>query len=230
MFTPHSPKLQFPDLHQNVSHGQRVYTVPGHGTYESMTTFLARMTPPSPGLEEWKARVGEKEATARMKRGAARGTVVHLLLEEYLQGTSGRSAGVMPIHMDLFTQIKKEVAKCLSTIYVLEGAMYSHKYRLAGRADLIGIWNGQLSVIDFKTATSHQYPDALHKHYLQAAGYARLFESMTAWPYAHPAVTQLVILSASEANPHCEIFAVPSSPPLAAFEAMWAKDQLQQKA
>lgn len=225
MYMPHTPKFSFPALKTGfTTSGGRTYHVPGEHQYESVTSFLARVIPPSATLLEWQTRVGDAAAKAAMLRGSIRGTKVHALVEHYLMTGQDAPGDTMPIHYDMFSQARRRIDKSLQNLWLLEGTMYSHKYQLAGRNDIIGIWDGRLSVIDLKTVTTRQYPDALEKHFTQTAIYARLFESMTGWPYEYPAISQLVIIAASETvGPDAEVFVAAAQPYYDRFEALWQR-------
>ena len=67
---------------REVIDGKRVYVTPNGNVYPSITSILALQE--KPGLDEWKAKVGQEEATKIMKESAALGTKVHDLCERYL--------------------------------------------------------------------------------------------------------------------------------------------------
>jgi genome maintenance exonuclease 1 len=50
---------------------------------------------------------------------------------------------------------------------------------LAGRVDCIAEWNGQLSVIDFKTSTREKSEEGILNYFMQCTAYALMFEEIT---------------------------------------------------
>jgi len=194
----------------------RIYRTPEGMWYQSVTTYLKHVLPESEQLKKWKVRVGPEEAAAKMTRGSKRGTTIHKFAECYLQGKPFPVG--MPLHQDLFNQLKIEFDKHLSTVYGFEAFLYSHLFRLAGRADIIGKWNGDLSIIDIKTTTNTLYPDALEKHLLQAAAYAHLFHAVTKGQYK---IKNLVIVVALEAGPPAIVEVRPAKNYLLHFLDIW---------
>ena len=82
----------------------RYYTTPEGKRYpsaSSVTKILSR-----DAIEAWRKRVGTVEADKKTKRGGDRGTAVHLLCEQYLQGTLSTDTrmAAMPTILDLFLQ------------------------------------------------------------------------------------------------------------------------------
>ena len=49
--------------------------------------------------------------------------------------------------------------KNVGVIKAIEAPLYSHSLRVGGRVDLIAEWDGQLSIIDFKTSKKPKRED-----------------------------------------------------------------------
>ena len=77
--------LQLSDLQKlprrNVD-GKRLYETPDGSFYPSVTTITGQMT--KKAIQEWRARVGEKEANRVTKKASSRGTSIHKLCEHYI--------------------------------------------------------------------------------------------------------------------------------------------------
>lgn len=187
--------------------------------YQSVTTFLKNAIH-EPGLDKWRARVGDAAANAAQSRGARRGTAVHRLLESHLLGLPLNTKTIMPIHLDLFQQVKTLLDAHLTDVYLFEKAIYSDWYQLAGTPDLIGLWDGILSVIDFKTATRRKQDSHVQKHFLQTAAYKLLFDD-TMRRSATFNATQLVIIVANEEGPPPQSFVEPAGDYVKMFERLW---------
>ena len=78
----HVEHTDIPEIRRVTVDGKRRYETPT-GVYTSITTLLHSL-PPSPGLMEWKERVGEAVANYAMSSGARRGTKLHRVIESYL--------------------------------------------------------------------------------------------------------------------------------------------------
>ena len=144
--------VQIPALSRESIDGVRYYTVPGSDgelvklvSITSVTSHWSRE-----GIAKWRARVGMDEANRVSKRATTRGTDMHLLTEHYLQNEPLPKAKV-PISQILFNTAKPELNK-IDNIIVQESAMYSLKLGIAGTPDCIGEYDGELSIIDFKTS------------------------------------------------------------------------------
>ena len=71
--------------------------------------------------------------------------------------------------------------------------MFSDNYQVAGRCDLIGEYNNNLAVIDFKTTTKEKKEEWITDYFVQATAYAKMFEEHTKYP-----VDKVVIMMVSE--------------------------------
>lgn len=69
----------------------------------------------------------------------------------------------------------------------------SDHLRAAGTVDCIAEWDGQMSIIDWKTSKKPKRRDWIKNYFMQAAAYAVMFEENTDIP-----VRQLVIAMACE--------------------------------
>ena len=74
-----------------------------------------------------------------------------------------------------------------------ECGLYSDKYKVAGRTDLIAEYKGELSIVDFKTSTNERKDSYNENYYIQTSAYAEMFEELTGKP-----INQIVILVVTE--------------------------------
>ena len=79
------------------------------------------------------------------------------------------------------------------SIYALEESLYSEELGVAGTVDCIAEYNGELSIIDFKTAEKPKPRDWIENYFVQAAAYACMFFERTGIP-----VKKLVIIMTCE--------------------------------
>ena len=150
----------------------RIYHTP-NGSYPSLTTILGK-TNKSPWLAAWKERVGEEEAARISKLATDRGTIVHSYAERYFNGESidielgSEPRDIRQMSEDLISIIEPG----LDEVYGQEQVLWSDKYRFAGRTDMVGIWKGIPSIIDFKTSKKQKQESQIRDYFIQTCGYA----------------------------------------------------------
>jgi hypothetical protein len=172
----HNP-VYLPDLETEYVDGKRYYKTPA-GNLPSVTTVLGQKLK-NPGLEAWKARVGEEEAKRVSTQAAGRGSAVHLLCEKYLSNDPDYKRGAMPFNLETFSSIKKHLDLCIGTVYGLEVPLWSKRLETAGRTDLLAGWLGINSVIDFKTSKRKKEEEDIQSYFLQATVYSMMAEELT---------------------------------------------------
>lgn len=190
--------ITLPELKATTAqNGVRYYETPTGKRYPSITTILGAYK--REAIKEWRARVGEVEATKISNRAANRGTAVHDLVERYVNNDQPEISKSMPLVRADFNVITRTLDKWLEKVYCQEATLYSNTLQLAGRVDLIGQFAGKNAVIDFKTKSKPQKEEWLADHHMQCAGYAVMFEEMTGIP-----VDRTVVICAveNEAQPH----------------------------
>ena len=181
------PELDF-DLQSKTENGSRKYVTPNGDAYPSVTTILSAYN--KKAIQEWRERVGEESANKISTQASTRGTRLHSLCESYLLNELSplKLNSVMPDAKELFVKIKPKLDDNIGKIYSLEQALYSDKLRIAGRVDCIAEWNGELSVIDFKTASKEKNEDWIQNYFMQCSAYAEMFEERTGRP-----INQIVV-------------------------------------
>jgi genome maintenance exonuclease 1 len=128
---------------------------------------------------KWRERVGEEEANKISTQAATRGTAVHQLAEDYLNNKEDWSKGSMPSNLFAFNQIKTILDKRVNNIWAQEVPLYSDKFMIAGRVDCIAEFDGELTIIDFKTSRKPKKAEWIQNYFLQAAFYAAAFYERT---------------------------------------------------
>ena len=146
------------------------------------------------GLFEWRKRVGDDVANYVARTAANRGTAVHHMCEDYLNNDFDEEKHKKKfLPYCLFKQLAKETLDNVDNIHAQECGLYSDKYKVAGRVDCIAEYNGELSIIDFKTSSKERSDDWNENYYIQASAYAEMFEERTGKP-----IEQIVILVVTE--------------------------------
>ena len=155
----------------------RTYVTPEGKKYPSITTVLGSQT--KKGIEEWKKRVGEAEAKKVLTQAGIRGTAVHQLAEDYLNNKKDWKKGAMPSNLFAFNEIKPILDKRVNNIWAQEVPLYSDRLKIAGRVDCIAEFDGELSVIDFKTSRRPKKEEWVQSYFQQASFYAAAFYERT---------------------------------------------------
>lgn len=121
------------------------------------------------------------------------GTQSHKIIEDYLShNLTLEEFDLLPIAH--FNNLKPYLEN-ISDITSIEQRMYSDKLKVAGTSDLIAEYNGELSIIDYKTKRKPQIDDFMCEYYLQTTCYAQMFQEVTG-----KKIDQVVILVSSEKN------------------------------
>jgi len=189
------PQLQF-DLNAETTDSGRLYTTPEGNKYKSITTVLSNYN--KKAIYEWRQAVGEEQANKVSRKASNRGTKVHKICEDYINNeiSEMKMQMLMPDMKELFFKIKPDIDECVGKVYAQEQALYSDKYRIAGRVDLIAEWDGKLSVIDFKTSTKQKDEEDIQNYFMQCTAYALMFAERTGiW------IDDIVVVIATEEGP-----------------------------
>jgi genome maintenance exonuclease 1 len=88
----------------------------------------------------------------------------------------------------------------VNNIHALEIPLYSHHLKVAGRVDCIAEYDGQLSIIDFKTSSKLKEESWIKGYFMQCSAYAVMYEERTGIP-----VSQIVIMIAVDSE-HPQVF------------------------
>ena len=169
----------------------RLYSTP-EGSFPSISTILSA-TSYNPYLEKWKEKVGEEEAARISKIATDRGEAVHYVLEQYINNVD-----VEPLiteystkHLDFENMTRNLINIVQTNISDVKGqelAVWHPEFKFAGRLDLVGKWNNNLAIIDFKTS-KRKKTNIPKDYYIQAAAYA------TAYNYLfNTKISKIVIL------------------------------------
>ena len=170
----------FPELPVHKLHGMRFYEAPNGLKYPSITTVLGKRPGKQEGLQRWRDRIGEEQARIVSGKAARRGTVFHNIVENYLKNSDisdFKSDHFLAWHM--FGEIKESLNTKITKVVMQEQTMHSPKYKVAGRCDFIGEYEGKLSIVDFKTTTTEKKEAWIEDYFVQCAAYATMFEEHT---------------------------------------------------
>ena len=170
----------FPELEVHNIKGLRFYETPTGEKYPSITTVLGKQPGKQKGLQEWRERVGVAQAQIISGKAARRGSVFHNIVENYLQDediSDFKQQHFMAWCM--FGEMKPYLDEKIKVIVLQEQTMFSPKYKVAGRCDLIGVYNDKLAVVDFKTTTTPKKEEWIEDYFIQCSAYASMYEEHT---------------------------------------------------
>ena len=163
----------YPASTRSTVDGFRTYDV-GNEKLPSVTTILGatKSQETIDSLNRWKARVGEEAATRIKEQAASRGTNMHLHLERHVTGEG---------HLDLTEEGK--VAKAMADTIIAKGfndlqeiwgsevtLFYPGLY--AGATDLVGTYDYEDSIIDFKQSNKPKRREWVEDYFMQLGAYA----------------------------------------------------------
>jgi genome maintenance exonuclease 1 len=165
-------KFEYPASIRSSIEGKRHYEITGQ-KLPSVTTILSatQSSEKKKKLEEWKKRVGTQQADRIRDVSAMRGTAMHTYLEGYILGEN---------HLDL-TSIGREAERMgkvviesgrgdLGEVWGQEVTLY-YPGLYAGATDVVGIYDGQPAIMDFKQSNKPKRREWIEDYFEQLGAY-----------------------------------------------------------
>ncbi len=191
-------KCELPKLERETIDGVRYYKVPDDDELLKLVSITSVTSHFNKEIfVNWRKKVGNEEADRITKAATSRGTDMHTLTEHYLLNDD--LPKVQPISDFLF-KIAKPKLNLINSIYTLEGSLYSKQLGIAGTVDCIAEYNGELSIIDFKTSKKPKPREWIEHYFVQAMAYGCMFYELTGI-----SIKKLVIIMACE-NGECIVY------------------------
>ena len=166
-------KFIYPKSTRSIEDGYRKYFL-GEEKLPSVTTILSatKSEEEKAALANWRERVGFKEANRIKTEASSRGTSMHSYIEDYLRGRINESFFESNEQYKNMAKeiIEKGVDNKLDEIYGIEETLY-YPEQYAGTADLIGVYQGNDVVIDFKQSNKPKKTDYIQDYFLQLGAY-----------------------------------------------------------
>lgn len=194
-------ELSYPDLESHTAdNGERVYYTP-YGPAPSVTTILSTL--PNPGLDEWRERVGEEEANRVSEEARVIGTCMHNMLESYVLDVKYEEQQIPEesVAKKMFAAVRMMGLRDLQEVWGIEVALY-YENLYAGRTDLVGVYSGKRSIIDYKTSKFFKRDDWIENYKIQTAAYAISHDEL--FPDEEP-IEQCVLLIGTRPNPEYKV-------------------------
>ena len=167
-------EIDYPSISRETVDGVRYYDTPNGKKLVSITSVISHYNREI--FREWRAKVGEKEANKVTKQATSRGTDMHTLAEYYLKNS--KLPSVQPLSEMLFKQAKPTLDK-IDNIHAQEQSLFSYQLGVAGSVDCIAEYEGELAIIDFKTAKKPKPKKWVDHHFVQCAAYGCMLYEMT---------------------------------------------------
>ena len=170
-------KFNYPKSIRAYYNGQRLYDISGEKLV-SVTTVLSETASEEKkaSLARWRQSVGQKQSEIITREASSRGSKLHELLEKFI---------LNQLNLDLLVDnsleklmadqiIENGIRNKLSEVWGVEATLaYSGKRGFAGSADLIGIYEGHETILDFKQSNKPRKDEWNEdSYYLQIAGYS----------------------------------------------------------
>ena len=191
-------ECDLPKLDRETIDGVRYYKVPDEDELLKLVSITSVTSHFNKEIfVNWRKKVGNEEADKITKAATRRGTDMHTLTEYYLKNDN--LPDVPPISEFLF-KIAKSKLNLINSIYTLEGSLYSKQLGIAGTVDCIAEYNGELSIIDFKTSKKPKPREWVEHYFVQAMAYGCMFYELTGI-----SIKKLVIIMACE-NGECIVY------------------------
>lgn len=172
-------KGNFKNLSQFMIEGVRHYGVDDQIAYPSITSVISWVNREK--WAAWRQRVGLEEANRKNKKATTRGTGFHSIMEEFMANNDVTTMDQyeVPLLQLMFKAAKPYLEKHITNVYQQETRMCSSKLCLAGTVDLIADFDGELSIIDFKTAEKEKPEEWLEDYFVQLSAYWAMFSEAT---------------------------------------------------
>ena len=152
--------------------GSRHYNV-GDKKLPSVTNILSatQSEDKKAGLDAWRERVGYQEAARITSQAALRGTEMHYVLENYIDGRGYLNLSPEGAQPRLMAH---EIVNNLDKLKIVYGNEVSLAYEdlWAGATDVVGVYDEQPTIVDFKQSNKIKREEYVEDYYYQIAAYS----------------------------------------------------------
>ena len=165
-------KYHYGQYTRNDNDGPRTYNVEDKKV-PSVTTILSatQSSEKRRTLENWRNRVGHEEAARITTQAATRGTEMHFVLEQYMNGVGYLNLGEDGSLPRMMAHTIINNLQNLSEVYGTEINL-AYEDRWAGSTDLVCNYNGMPTIGDFKQSNKPKREEWIEDYYYQIAAYS----------------------------------------------------------
>ena len=162
----------YPKSMRSLINNKRHYEV-GEEKLPSVTTILSacQSDEKKESLARWKAKMGDKAADKVRDDAAERGTAMHKYLEAHIDGTGLKD--LTPLGVQAETMAHKIIESGLRDLEEVWGQEVTLYYPglYAGATDVVGIFDGQPAIIDFKQSNKPKRREWIEDYFEQLGAY-----------------------------------------------------------
>ena len=166
-------RFEYPKSVRSLKDGKRHYEV-GDEKLPSVTTILGQTQSDEKreSLAKWIAKKGEKEANRVKSEAAARGSAMHSILERHILGNN--VLDLTDVGQEAHRMAKVVIEKGFPNLEEVWGSevVLSYPGLYAGQTDLVGVYQGRESIIDFKQSNKPKREEWIEDYYYQGVAYA----------------------------------------------------------
>ena len=165
-------KYNYPKSMRSLIDGKRHYDI-GNDKLPSVTTILSatQSEEKKKSLADWKARMGPQYADRVRDLAAMRGTAMHRYLEAYIDGSGHKD--LTSIGKEAEPMARKIIESGLGDLEEVWGQEVTLYYPglYAGATDIVGIYEGQPAIIDFKQTNKPKTREWISDYFAQLGAY-----------------------------------------------------------
>jgi genome maintenance exonuclease 1 len=166
-------KFIYPKSQRSTIDGKRHYDIE-QTKLPSVTTIISatQSEEKRQALAGWKARLGDVAADRVRDVAALRGTAMHTYLDAYVRGTGHKD--LTRVGQEAEPMAKKIISDGLPDLNEIWGSEVTLYYPelYAGATDVVGIYNGRESIIDFKQTNKPKQRGWITDYFTQLGAYA----------------------------------------------------------
>ena len=167
-------KFIYPKSTRSLINGKRHYDIGTNEKLPSVTTILqaTQSEEKRKKLAEWRERQGAQRADRIKDIAGLRGTSMHSYLEGYIKNE--RHLDLTSIGQEAGRMAQKVIESGLGDLEEVWGTEVTLYYPglYAGATDVVGIYNGRESIIDFKQTNKPKQREWIGDYFTQLAAYA----------------------------------------------------------
>jgi len=170
-------RFAYPDLSTVEINNKRHYIV-GDEKLPSVTTILSetKSEETKKALADWRVRIGEEEAEKVLQTSLRIGSAMHKNIENHFIDPAIPLEGNLQIKTMTNIMLKKGVVN-IDEVWGSEAALF-FKGLYAGRSDMIGVYKGKPSIIDFKNSVKPKKEKWIGDYFSQCSAYKMAHDSM----------------------------------------------------
>lgn len=175
-------RFNYTELKRTNTSGSRKYITPDGFAVPSVTTILDATKPEEAkqALQNWRNRVGHKQAQAITTEAAGRGTRMHTFLENYIKNKQLPSPGSNPYSVQASKMANEIIFNGLINCQEVWGTETSLWFDdiYAGTTDCVGVHSGNEAIIDFKQTNRQKKREWITDYFLQLVFYGTAHNNM----------------------------------------------------